>query len=1147
MSSAAPLFCSHGAGTSLLTNLITSMFRYNTTAAVLALAALSAPMVCQAQDPNASLAQVQKLAGANKTDEALKLCDQVIKRFGGETNLAKQFAYVLPFYYWEKANIYAKVGMYDEAVATYKDLSTNPRWRQPSMLNAAKANLPGKEGGYTPLLTNSIFQMGYCRYKQAVGTDDKPGDPSKFDEAIQYLDQYLKLLKSGKVSETEKRQKVDGQVCFLLMQSCLLKPQPDFQKANEYLEQSSAGKSKLPDDMAMNGLASVVKVACENPQYINWIYKIIDSSPASFNLGALRSARFSNKFLNMGLRVAKVVDEALAKNEVKMATEAMRSVNALFSLVPDVVAIEEEAEAMVKSMGKYNRPLPDPAVGVKYVPDVQKKVLEAFRKVAKDKMFMEGYTVISTANVAYNLGSPRLAKAGYQVAVDHYPTLSRKDKKGLTSMKDANIYQLAQFCYATGDEAAGTKYEKMLEGKELGDNAKNLTFNKMRRAIKDHQWERVVELTHDVMRDFSSDKSGRYYVTAQFAEVAALFKLQKYDDVIKQGKGMLEGGNLVAQEGKLKPEEVGNYERQLMFYIMDAYIRLAKSDPTNLDKALEYFKMSTEKYPSLDLKENNLVANLYYDAIDALLKRRGHGNEAANAKDMEEALKYCAVIEQNWPEHDIYPRAALFAGSILINGSDESRKQEGIDNLEKCADAALKQEDKSKGQQVAANALFWLASYSPELPREGETPEALAARVQGYVDRFWKDSDFEGNVYALPMASLQVSRARKGKDVAQFDAAVEKAREIIAREANVAFKAGKGNPELEKTINTYAESYMEGMKALHDKTLTLEEKVAHFSKFPGIDPEDKYTNAILRMSLVSAMNQELAAIKDDEAAKSKLTDDVERTFREMTNEFQPGDLTNYICVQVGDYLVKYVSRFDNPSSKVDEIKQAVAYYDQVLDRGQDMLGEAKLGKARALALSADAADKKASAELYKGLADVKDTAVAGPALIGLAENHMAMGAYQEAIDVANKFIKNRRLTQNRLDMYLLLGQAYSKAGNIKDALLAYMNIYNQNRGNIGYSAPACMAMMELMWNRNEEASGDRLKGDYKSSDRWTAWRTGQDFINQIQRSNLLGKLAPADRDKYNALVQLVGKYGADPSVQKEERSRKEFESRLNNK
>ena len=62
------------------------MNKYTTVASVLAMAALSAPVVCQAQDPMTFYSQIQKLSAAGKQADAVELCDKVIKAYGNPTS-----------------------------------------------------------------------------------------------------------------------------------------------------------------------------------------------------------------------------------------------------------------------------------------------------------------------------------------------------------------------------------------------------------------------------------------------------------------------------------------------------------------------------------------------------------------------------------------------------------------------------------------------------------------------------------------------------------------------------------------------------------------------------------------------------------------------------------------------------------------------------------------------------------------------------------------------------------------------------------------------------------------------------------------------------------------------------------------------------
>ncbi len=1122
------------------------MNKYTTVASVLAMAALSAPMVCQAQDPATFYGQIQKLTQAGKPADALELCDKVISVYGKPSSrVAAQFAHMVPFFCWQKASILSTLGRYDEACAAFKDIYTNESFKKKEMIERSKA-IPGQPNGYEPYLTAAMFQEGYNRFMQASGTPGKPGDASKFEEAIPVLEEYLKLYQSGKVSSTEKAQKLDGKICFLLMQANLMKQTPDFKKAEQFLEKSRTAKAPLPDNMAMGGLDTVIRVASSNPEYIDWGHKVISSNPANFDLGPVRLARYGAQFLNQGIKSASLVDKALRKGDEKTAAAAARTEMALFSLIPDVIEARIALTQNIKSLGKYAKPLPDKHAELVLNAKEQKQLLKMYDGFTKTNMQVEAYAIITAANTSLQYGSSRLAKAGYQILLDRYPKLSQKGKDGkMVSMKDKNYFQYSQLCRATGDEAKAVEYEGKVDGSKMGaDGSNTILVNTMARLLKEQKWAEVIPAADAVMKAYDADKAGDRYVTAQFSKVASYYKLGQSDKVVKEGVALLDGGTLVP--GKIKEKQVNTYKSQTMFFVLDSYLKMARLDPINLDKCLEYVSRYTKEFPTMDIKQNPLVANVYYSGVDALLKRRGHGDPAADAKDLARALDYCNVIAENWKENDLYPTARLLTGSILINGEDEARKPEGIVALEECADASIKQG--KKGMSTAANALFWLVSYGREMKRDGEDDAAHKARVQGYADRFWAEADYEGNPYALQMAALDLTRAMDANDKAAYETALTKAQQIIAREANLAFTNNKQNPELEMTINSYVLKYVDGHKQLLGKELSLEEKAAHFNSFPGISKDDKYTNAILRMALLNSMEEAKKQAKRDgnEGLVAQLDRDIAQTFRQMTDSFKPSDLTNFICVQVGNYEVDYAKRLPDQNSKMQELNTALTYFDQVLSRNTDMINEANLGKANALALTGNAA-KEAEA-LYQKLAGNSNNEVAGPALFGLTQLYMATQDYAKAVTCADKYVNNRaNRGADRLKMMMMLGEAFAGTGDIAKGLQTYMNLYNQNRGNISYSAPACKAMMELMWKRATPASGDRMKGTFKQSDHWRAWTTGQDYVTQIRKAGIEEKMTPDERDKFNEVVKLVAQYAADPGVQKEDKEKKAFQAKLGKK
>ncbi len=1112
---------------------------------ILALAVFGTPLVSQAQDPAAEFKVVRQLLAEKKAADALKRIDQVLAVYGNpNSRVGKQFAYFAPFFLWQKGGVLCDMGDFDGACAAYKELASNPMYKERVMIDKSK-QLPGwNDEGYAPLLTMAVFQEGMTRYQQASGVDGKGGKQEAYEQCIPLLEEYLKLYRAGKVSQREKKMKLDGRVGVLLLQAYLLKPQPDFDKASSYMGRVGDAKSSLPDDIVMPALNTVMRVASDNPQYIQWVSKMIDASPGSFHVAPHRLAPYIGNLFNFGLRSVRLTEDSLKAGNMDQALAGLRTANAIFGIMPDTVEARDSLHSVVELVGSSGRPVEDKNMGITYAGQRSAGYEKRLNELIEGKTELEAYTMLSLANVAMRMGSNRLAKAGIKLVLERYPHLRQQggEKK---EMRDLNYLQYSQLCRATGDEATALKYEDKIDPGNVGDGNKNVVaINKMIRFTKEKQWEQVIPAADEVLSGLDKETDALNYVGACFSKIAANYYLARMEEVVKEGTALLKSGVLTPKAGGLTQEQVLNYEPQTMYFVMDAYKELGAKDPENYDKAMDIADAFMQKYPSIDLQENSMAPNVYFDAITVLLKRRGHGNENADKADLKKALRYCDVIAKNWKEHEVYPTSRLLAGSILINGDDDSVKPQGIDALEECVAAALKQEN-GKGKSVASNALFWLASFAPEYPREGEDAAALAARVKGYFDTYWKNVDSEGDAYALQMASLQLSRSLETKDPAVYEAALAKDREVIVREAAFNFKNDQHNPELERTINSYVESYVNGEKELHGKELTLEEKRQHLTNFPGIDPKDKYTNAILRMALLNSMREALTSAKRAGKGSTKaLEKEIDDELRNMRNDFKPEDITNFICVQIGNFGLDKARI--STDSRQEFVQSALAYFKQVRDRGTDYQNEAALGMAQALSLSQDAADRQKARELYSPLTSAQDPAVAGPALIGLTDLNMNEQKYQEAVESAGKFmnIRGGSTPRERLEMMLKLAEAYCASGKVQEGIQTYVNLYSQNRGNISFSAPAVEGIMTQLWKRNTPASGDRLKNTFKQSDHWRAWNTGRDYVTQIRRSGIEQKMSPDERDAFNRVVSLVGEYEKDAGVQREEKEKNDFQSKL---
>ncbi|MFI3243391.1 MAG: hypothetical protein R3Y56_03965 [Akkermansia sp.] len=1107
----------------------------STLAAFLSMAALAAPMVSYAQDPAVAFSKIQSMSTAGNNTAALAESKKIITLLENpKSRVVQQFSYMLPFFYWQQAGILQAMGDNGAAYDAYKKVVEEKRFRNPSMI-AAAANNPGRPLDFRPFFTTGLFQMGYCLFNQASGTDAKPGDPSIYPKAIEELEKYVKLAKSGGISDLEKKQQLEGKATFLILQACLLQTPPDFAKAESCFQEMSKSNVSLPDDMVMQSLGTIVKVVGANPEQAGWINKVIEVSRDNYDIGVLRGAKYGDKYLNYGIKLGQTAGAAYKAGNLQGALDAARSAFDLYSLVPNSDKIEGAYTAQLETIGKSALPsVPDIAAGVTYSPKAQEKILKFYQGLGKKNQYLEGMSLLGSSAVVMTFGSNRLGKAAYQLLIDRYPNIAvmGKDKK-LASMKEKNLFQLSQLCRATGDEVAAIKIEKQLEKAGMGGSSKTtLLVNKMSRHIQEAQWDMVIPAADEVLAALATDKENPAYATAEFCKVAAYYKLQQFQEVADAGEALL-------KSGLLKDKLADKYEPQCLFFTLDAYNKLGAGNAKHYDRAMELVDLCMQKYPSTNLKENALAANVCYTGIDTLLKRRGHGVAEADKADMEKALQLCQVIADNWPEHGLYRISQLLAGSIRINGQDEEAKVVGIQNLEAAYKAAIELPN-GEGLGTASNGLFWLISYSPEIPMPDESEEAAAKRIAGYVDVFWKSVDRAGDHYCLQVAHLDLKRAYDANDAEAFTQKAEKLQSIIARESNNNVEKNVVNAELEAIFADYCEKYFSFMD-MSGKSLSVDEKLAFFDKFPGINKADKYTNAIVTMCKINTMLEIYATLEAD--AKPAFNEQINQTFREMTRNYKPADLTNYICVQVGNFLVDYVKAL--PDQREEERKEAMSYYEKAItDPNQEQRTTATLGKANALAISANEADRKQAAELYSALVELQDYDVLPEALAGLTRNYMTTGDYAKAIETGEKFLKTRASTETRLNMLMLMGEAYAKMNDSKNALITYGNVYNQNRGRIGFSAPACVAMMDIMWARNNPKTGDHIAGTYKPSDRWTAWSTGQAYVTWIEKAGIEPKMTSAERDAYRLLRVAVDKYSGDAAVQAEDKAKRDFDRRV---
>ncbi len=1110
-----------------------------TALAMIALTAFIAPEVCYAQNPTRNYNQIKQLLGAGKAQEALKLCNDTIAFLANpKSRVGSQFAYLLPFFYWEQAAAHEALGDYDAADKSYDTIMTEKRFREKKMIDAAAKN-PGAPLDYRHFFTQSMFKRAVNAYNRAAGSEKKPGDPKYYPIALEQLEKYYQLLSRGAVSAQEKQLKLDAQICLLIIQSALFQAEPNFELAQKYLEISRKSRAPIPDEMVMSSLNSISRVAKENPQYLPWVDKIVSAAPEQYDLGTLRSGRYASMFLQQGADATNAVGTFLGEGKANDAIGAARSSLVMFSLVPDSKRTLDELGTQVKyTEASTNKRLPDAGWQVAYNPDVQKQVLAIFDNLKKDNMAFEAMSVLGSAQLSDSFGSDRLVKAAYQVVTDQYPNYSTRAADGkVVPFNDKNRLQLMSLHSKLGETDAAAAIEKSLEaaggGAFTDDDKNNLLAGRAVRYLNEGNYEACLETAAELEKAYEGNKTHLNYTNALFFRLAALYRLERFEELAEAGEIFLKAEHT---GGKIDTQ----LETQALFFMMSAYNKLGIIDAKHYDRGLELVRDYIVKYPSQDLSENQgILPRVYYCGVDTFAKRANTKEGEERARDLDEAYQYCMEITKYWPDHDLSPICYLLAGNILINGEDEKRKVEGIELLINAANSGITA-NTPDSKAIASNALYWLVSYSPEISMPNETPEAAAKRIAGYYDEYWEKVDQPGDAYVLMMAYLTMKRAAETGDLAKLEAASDRMKSLFARESAQSAKTGIVNQDLQNTFPSYVDLYFDTLKKL-GKELSYADKLAFHRDFPGIGADDKIMRSIIDINAIGLMNEQLSSIApEDTAAVAAQQEEIDRAFRDMLRNYKPSDLSSYGNVELGNFLVNYVQAL--PESRQSDRATAVSYFDHVIN-SQDLSlrGAAMLGKANALALATDANVRGQAQPLYNQVVDMQDADLTGGALLGLTRLLMAQGDYAGAIASSNEYIRSAANNESRLEMMMLLADAYAKSGDERNALLTYLNLYNQNRSRVTYSAPACVASMELLWKRNNPSTGDRLANTFKPSDKWNAWNMGQSYVKWVVDGNIEEKMTPSDRDKYRAVVRAVEQYDADPDVQREDQQKREFD------
>ena len=526
-----------------------------------------------------------------------------------------------------------------------------------------------------------------------------------------------------------------------------------------------------------------------------------------------------------------------------------------------------------------------------------------------------------------------------------------------------------------------------------------------------------------------------------------------------------------------------------------------------LDRHVEEYPKSSFELAALYFQASNYSRLQFWSKsaklLDAFLTKHGDADknvylpfalyDRANCHyaldEPDAALDKLNRLENDFPDAEIMDMALNLKGNVLQSQGDKAE-------AEAYYLKALTLAERRENEIVAGEALYYLIAMLGEKPKKGG--EDRMAEAVPFSDKFWEKYG-DASPYKAQVAVAQVyalGAAGRGEE------ALNRLRDVIADMATRPGAVG-----LEEAIGSYTEVYLESH--------TPEELKNHYYNFPKIRPDNKAARALLRIAVIGVFEDQIKEAGDDEQKQIKAQAGITVLFRDLKNEFDVKDLSNFILVRVGDFI-----RGTNSPA------QAVPYYDEVLSRDDKSYSfPALFGRAAVLAQGTKSDQAKAVADFKRVLADAQEKGDKDRALYQMIETQMAMGDYEAAKENAKLYLdREKGYSTRKMDAAMLLAEAYDKMGMVNDALAAYVGVWNTYKGALRVSVPALKRYMELLWERNQQGE--------KVSDRQGAYNAGRSFVDLTR--GILDKATPEEVEQWKGIEELVAEYVADPNVKSKE-------------
>jgi tetratricopeptide (TPR) repeat protein len=513
-----------------------------------------------------------------------------------------------------------------------------------------------------------------------------------------------------------------------------------------------------------------------------------------------------------------------------------------------------------------------------------------------------------------------------------------------------------------------------------------------------------------------------------------------------------------------------------------------------LDQLVEIYPEGTHAEEAEFLRSSNAARQHHWDEaaamFDAFLAARPDSPwRAAALRERaacdialghpQAARERLARVISGFPDEAASGRCHLLLGTI-------EAAEGGADEAEKWYLKALESATAHDDSALAAETLCALVELSATAPDDA----ARMNRAVAHADTFWQK-----------FAAASPLRTRMAIAEVRALVAAKRGAEALRRIQQAAGDAGTAFTDKTALLDAYTRAFLANHGA--------EELAARLEKFPGIDPADKGLQACLKIALIRAFENE-AEHAPDQVRREKAAAKVRTLYQQLKTDFTPADLDTPALIRLADHL-----RLNTSAPR-----EALALYAEALRREDPRWKSAALlGRADILAGSTDPAETALGIAGFEQLAHSSAEPVEKAyAVFRRVETSMAQGDFSKASATATAFLASdpNKSSNFAPKIALLLARSAQELGRDAEAITSYQRLWSAPTQTLEISAPAMLAWMRLLWQRD------------RGNDRQTAYDQSQSYLAQTRAAT--AAMNEQDLAPWHAIEQEVKTFATSPGI-----------------